>query len=712
MTDYGWYGDENQCRLRIGTHVDGWHRGNVENLPAYHQDVEYVKKPNLSEEDSAKADELLNQISKFRYVRLTQTIHSPANTPLNLHEVQVVVSGQDVARNKLVSASSQYAGYEASRLVNGSGRNGHDSMAHTNSGTNNQWFVIDLGEDYEFKKLDYVKILNRKDCCSDRIRGLCIYLQDAKGDTIWVSPIVRGSLDVLYYRWHFTFSTKNKMGSDTYRNWSIKKKVSTVLDANYKNRHFDHYRLHDGGFDKQVGRDRQYIGNDDIDILEMNGDCSDVLWMYSDHGVYNSGGLVSDPEAGTTYEKFSTTDGSIVPVNKGYNKLNSWDHYPQHGHFFNQISHVWAKPVPKDKYHTDMEVHGLIRSGHATIVQDGTNQTQALFDDPKFMKQDARTTLRCSTKHHHPHTECPDKIVGEPCPGGKMHWVHSQKVRCYYINEQEINTLKSNLNGAQPGDPRISMYERIKSEFCADSENLEKVIDGQKCKNWGNADQLTRQYCSANNFAKLKAGDSACTRTGMPNEDLFETIAGEFCDANPTDSWCKCYNQLHDVCTTNADAAGCAEVNAQISDLTSAIKSDDGAGAIARREIENRRHCWARVCSNDRDAFVPRERGDCSLDMCIQELQTGGHLVDSDVEMNCEINENNDPAAFEKGLKDGEKSGKLPDYGGRSGDEDSGGGWGGSNIGGGKNSTVFLGAAGGLVSCSCMCMLVLAMTMS
>lgn len=235
-----------------------------------------------------------------------------------------------------------------------------------------------------------------------------------------------------------------------------------------------------------------------------------------------------------------------------------------------------------------------------------------------------------------------------------MHWVNSQKVRCYYQNEQEINALKSFVANAKSGDPRVAMFENVKGVFCADPQNIEKVVDGQKCKQWGDAEKLTREYCSSNDWEKMKSGDNTCSRTGMPNEDLFETLASEFCSANAGESWCKCYNQVQDVCGENPEGAGCAEVDAEIDEIIADLPSD-GSGTIAKNEVKSRRHCWAKVCSNDRDAFVPREKKDCDLDVCIQSLNVGGGLAGSDVQMNCDLNEpppaNDD---YEKDSKDKE----------------------------------------------------------
>jgi len=50
-------------------------------------------------------------------------------------------------------------------------------------------------------------------------------------------------------------------------------------------------------------------------------------------------------------------------------------------------------------------------------------------------------------------------------------------------------------------------------------------------------------------------------------------------------------------------------------------------------------HCRGRVCANAGDTYLPEQRPDCALnlDFCVQELNVGGHILDSEINMNCEI---------------------------------------------------------------------------
>ena len=665
-------GSEDQCRIKLGNHVGGWDHGKVEELPAWYQDYEWTPKDANNEE----AKKLVERLSKISGITLRQSSDN-ANKPINLAGIRVYVGGAEVSPT-FAEMKTAHGSFPANNLTD----KNNATIAHTQNGSANgdQWVRVSFSTPFDFTKLDYIRIHNRRDCCQDRTLGLYVFLEDVEGNPVWYSRLQNSTYhDHILMRSDFEISqhTKNTVyGSsaipDVDVNSSLQAKVDELLDKKPTTRDFQHYRLHHGNWDNNVGNKTWFkIGNDDIDIMETQGDCKDVLWMYTDHALYKPKGYIKDLN-NNRFEKFEQVDGTIVPVNDGFNKLNDWNYYPAHGYFMNQISHVWAKPVPTDEYNVDMDVHGLIRSGHATIWRDsgGNNkkQAEALFHDDggRFMKQDATTTLACSTNHHNPHTDCPEagRVVGEPCPGGKMHWLNSQKVRCFYDTKEQIQTLKNSLASTKSNDPRLVMYENIKSKFCADPKNLNTTIDGKKCKDWGDAEKLTREYCSANGWEKMKARDNACTRTGMPNEDLFETLSSEFCDANAGDSWCKCYNQVKtDFCKTNPDAAGCKDVDDQISEILKDLPSD-GSGTIAKNEVKSRRHCWAGVCANDKDAFVPRERKDCNLDVCIQSLNVGGALAGSDVQMTCETEETKDDKNM-KEYKDDSESYNLKLGGGK-----------------------------------------------
>ena len=111
-------------------------------------------------------------IEKYRYVRIYRdqpTVLDAGGHWMNLAEVQVFSGGVNVSQGKTVTGSSLYAPqFPHSHLVDGV----MDNFAHTNN-TAVEWFLIDLGEEYEIEK---VVITNRTGCCQARMENTKIQL--------------------------------------------------------------------------------------------------------------------------------------------------------------------------------------------------------------------------------------------------------------------------------------------------------------------------------------------------------------------------------------------------------------------------------------------------------------------------------------------------------------------------------------------------------
>jgi len=109
---------------------------------------------------------------KYRYVRIYRDKDGDDHW-MNLAEVEVFSGGVNVASSKTVTASSVYESnqFPHSFLVDGNKTN----FAHTQNNPV-EWFLIDLGQDYEIEK---VVITNRTDCCQGRLRNTKIQLSKA-----------------------------------------------------------------------------------------------------------------------------------------------------------------------------------------------------------------------------------------------------------------------------------------------------------------------------------------------------------------------------------------------------------------------------------------------------------------------------------------------------------------------------------------------------
>ena len=104
-----------------------------------------------------------------RYVRLQAT----RKDYLNVSEIIVVdETGKNCAIGKTVNSSSVFGDIAAKNATSGLGTL---NMAHTKNEIDNEYLEVDLGEERMVQK---VIVLNRGDCCKERIKGCFVTLSD------------------------------------------------------------------------------------------------------------------------------------------------------------------------------------------------------------------------------------------------------------------------------------------------------------------------------------------------------------------------------------------------------------------------------------------------------------------------------------------------------------------------------------------------------
>jgi hypothetical protein len=106
----------------------------------------------------------------YRYVRIIRDKDGDDHW-MNLSEVEVFSGGTNVASGKTVTGRSLHPTGPGANLVDGNKR----TIAHTLNEPV-EWFLIDLGQDYDIEK---VVIHNRLDCCQGRLRNTKIQLSKA-----------------------------------------------------------------------------------------------------------------------------------------------------------------------------------------------------------------------------------------------------------------------------------------------------------------------------------------------------------------------------------------------------------------------------------------------------------------------------------------------------------------------------------------------------
>lgn len=126
-----------------------------------------------------------------------------------------------------------------------------------------------------------------------------------------------------------------------------------------------------------------------------------------------------------------------------------------------------------------------------------------------------------------------------------------------------------------------------------------------------------------------------------------EVPTKEFCEQNPTDERCSCYNVVYLDCKKNLQMPGCDKAMEWVETTLEAVPDTQGPHkAVARLELMERLHCPARVCVGA-NKYKPKILDDlrgaspCSfkLDICLQDVNVGGS-IDSEVFSECTQNKN------------------------------------------------------------------------
>lgn len=80
--------------------------------------------------------------------------------------------GANIALNTTVTMSSVYsAAFPAQNAVDGN----ENTFHHTKGSVANDWLAIDLGAE---SRIDYIRIVNRKDCCYTRLNNALVFVSD------------------------------------------------------------------------------------------------------------------------------------------------------------------------------------------------------------------------------------------------------------------------------------------------------------------------------------------------------------------------------------------------------------------------------------------------------------------------------------------------------------------------------------------------------
>ena len=102
----------------------------------------------------------------------------------------------------------------------------------------------------------------------------------------------------------------------------------------------------------------------------------------------------------------------------------------------------------------------------------------------------------------------------------------------------------------------------IAKAYCGEGDNIISQTDVCSADKLPGGDAtyqaLLQTYCKAN-IGKIKESGHACAGLKTSASTLYNTLAEQFCEANPNDSFCSCYNVVNDKCANDSKTgvAGC-----------------------------------------------------------------------------------------------------------------------------------------------------------
>ena len=129
---------------------------------------------------------LTGGLSNIRYIKLTQKyVNADAWQQVAEIEAFEVFTGTNVARSSSGAVATSSTNFSASYLpikaIDGD-NSGTNNFWHSGTANVNEWIKVDLQSG---KNIDFIKIYNRKDCCSTRGQNMLLELFDASNNLVY-----------------------------------------------------------------------------------------------------------------------------------------------------------------------------------------------------------------------------------------------------------------------------------------------------------------------------------------------------------------------------------------------------------------------------------------------------------------------------------------------------------------------------------------------
>jgi hypothetical protein len=258
---------------------------------------------------------------------------------------------------------------------------------------------------------------------------------------------------------------------------------------------------------------------------------------------------------------------------------------------------------------------------------------------------------------------------GELCPNGTFYALNciNGLYACAYTKDEGV------LSAQVPAAVKPDMINRV----CNKTENLAFGIGGdQLCAHHQEGKAIATAYCkSGNNFitdtavCKPSILDGAggynplllwycgkdgniktakCDVTINANDNKlartdYDRLAKTFCDANPNDAWCGCYNVMNDKCANDVKTgpmAGCL-ATAEYVKLRDATPKDF-------QDVWNGQRKCGTVCAGGNKYLPLENQAGCktTIQICKQNINVGS-MSESEINAKCALNASDGSSAGE-----------------------------------------------------------------
>ena len=223
-----------------------------------------------------------------------------------------------------------------------------------------------------------------------------------------------------------------------------------------------------------------------------------------------------------------------------------------------------------------------------------------------------------------------------PCPGASAKYNNSKSgVRCIYPKTGKLgaDALKT-LEGTLPGSSNMgAMYTDLVGKFCADSNNIFKSPGPRTCLDITAGRALAIEFCKKGaNIKGANGGNANCSADLTSLGDSYGAVAKAFCEANPNDSFCSCYNVVENKCADDSKTgvAGCSDTASYV-DLRNATPTE------FQNVWDGQRKCGS-ICVGANKYIPANNQAGCktTIQICAQDI-TVGSMSESDINASCEL---------------------------------------------------------------------------